>query len=228
MSKPKISLNKLGEYLDAATPSRRRQIIKDQQQPKAFKAGRYTDAKKEIVDFLASEMLDDAKLLQAAQDLRNTISESDFIIQDKHLSADAIENFLDSADDLNIDGVTVEPVDRFDDSSMEVSGVEITIRPDAILRDEVTGEIAGAVKLHFSKTHPLSEKAAGYVAAALKVHLSENLENSNIKAEKCFVVDIPTQKVVTSTKKHISKMKDIKAACSEINAHWKEILDEQE
>lgn len=220
MSKPKISLNKLGEYLDA-TPARRRQIIKDQQNPKAFKAARYQDARQEIVNFVANEMLDDAGLLEAAQELRNTTVGTDYVIQDKIASADAIENFLDIVDSLNLDGITAEQVDKFDVSTMEIAGVDITIRPDVILRDESTREIKGAIKLHFSKSSPLSEKSAGYVATALKVYLMEQYGNEKVDATKCSVVDISTKQVVSATKAHKNKMRDIEAACEEIDARWK-------
>ena len=51
MSKPKISLNKLGEYLDA-TPSRRKKIIQDQQDPRPVITIRYQDARENITEIL--------------------------------------------------------------------------------------------------------------------------------------------------------------------------------
>jgi len=96
MSKPKISLNKLGEYLDA-TPSRRKRIIQDQQNPQAFKAVRYQDARECITEYISNEMLDDAGLLESAQKLRAVHDCSDFILQffwifGKHRQFFSLEN----------------------------------------------------------------------------------------------------------------------------------------
>lgn len=218
MSKPRISLNKLGEYLDA-TPSRRKRIILDQQEPKTFVMARYQDARQEIVNFISNGMLDDAELLNTAQELRNATNGTEFTLQDKKASADAIENFLDIADNLNLDGVIAEPVDKFDSSTLEIAGVDVTVRPDIILKDENTSEIKGAVKLHFSKTAPLTEKSANYVATGLKAYLTK--KSPNIDASKCFVVDVATQTVVSAPRTHIKRMRDIEAACEEIDARWK-------
>ncbi|HHX2534868.1 TPA: hypothetical protein ACU8BI_000602 [Neisseria subflava] len=218
MSKPKISLNKLGEYLDA-TPSRRKRIIQDQQNPQVFKAVRYQDARECITEYISNEMLDDAGLLESAQKLRAVHDCSDFILQDKRASADAIEQFLDIADSIDLEGLKAEKVDKTNSSIMEIGGVDVSIRPDVILKDSETGDVKGAVKLHFPKSNPLSDKSAGYVATALKVYLGGN--NSKIDPLKCYLIDIPSQKVVSAGKAHKKKMNDIEAACEEIEARWK-------
>ena len=159
MSKPKISLNKLGEYLDA-TPSRRKKIIQDQQNPKAFITIRYQDARENITGFLANNMVDEAGFLEAAQDLRDTIGGTEFSLQDKRNSADAMENFLEVSDSISLDGLVAEKVDKTTSSVIEFAGVDVSIRPDVILKDKETGDVKGAVKLHFPKTTPLTEKSA--------------------------------------------------------------------
>lgn len=47
---PKISANKLGEYINSA-PHRRKEIVKNQKYPKGFIVTRYNDAKSTIIDF---------------------------------------------------------------------------------------------------------------------------------------------------------------------------------
>jgi hypothetical protein len=220
MSKPKISLNKLGEYLDA-TPSRRRRIIQDQQNPEPFITTRYQDAREGIINFIVGGMVDDAKLLESAQELRENHYSTPFVQQDKRASAEAMEQFLDIADNIDIDGLRVERIDKTQSSIMEVAGVDVSIRPDAILKDEETGQIKGAIKLHFSKTHPLNEKSAGYVATTLKVYLENGNKESTIDPKKCYLIDIPTAKATTASKAHKKKMNDVEAACEEIDARWK-------
>ena len=81
MSAPKISLNKLGEYMNA-TPARRRRIIEDQIAPKDFVVARYTDARESIIDCIAGKISED-QLTQIAEDLREKEYESKFIIGDQ-------------------------------------------------------------------------------------------------------------------------------------------------
>lgn len=220
MSKPKISLNKLGEYLDA-TPSRRKKIIQDQQNPKAFITIRYQDARENITGFLANNMVDEAGFLEAAQDLRDTIGGTEFSLQDKRNSADAMENFLEVSDSISLDGLVAEKVDKTTSSVIEFAGVDVSIRPDVILKDKETGDVKGAVKLHFPKTTPLTEKSAPYVAAVLKVYLGAEDADSHIQPENCYVIDISTKKVFKAGKAHKNRIRDIEAACEEIEARWK-------
>lgn len=154
MTDPKISLNKLGEYL-TASPSRRHRIVQDQQDPKPFITARYSDARDAIVDFLASGMSEEEKLLSVAEQLRSDATGTDFVRQDRAASADAIENFLEAADQIEIEDLAVVPADSASTASMEVAGVRVSVRPDAYLKNTITGDIVGAIKLHFPKTAPL-------------------------------------------------------------------------
>lgn len=220
MTGPRISLNKLGEYL-TATPSRRKRIIQDQQEPKAFIAARYTDARSEIVQYLASGMVDDSSLVAAAKRLRLDDSGTEFAYQDRLASAEAIENFLEASEQIELDDLTVVPVENSASESMEISGVSVSIRPDVYLKDPVTGDIKGAIKLHFPKSTPLTELAAGYVGAATKVFLQKEKNSPVVDHRKCYVVDVSTQTVSTAPKSHVRKMNDIAAACEEIDARWR-------
>ncbi|MFZ2405197.1 MAG: hypothetical protein WAW41_08675 [Methylobacter sp.] len=107
MAKPKISVNKLGEYM-IASPSRRKQIIEDQQEPKTFMVARYRDAREQIVTYLSEGMSDDTKVMLSIQELRNSNGGSEFVEQDRQLSADAITKFLEVSDNINIDNLIVE------------------------------------------------------------------------------------------------------------------------
>ena len=220
MSKPRISVNKLGEYL-TATPSRRKRIIEDQQQPKTFIAARYSDAREEIVDYLSNGMNDDSEILTAVKNLRISNGGSEFAEQDRQASATAIEDFLEASENLDLEGFVIESGESTSSTTMEVSGVDISMRPDAILKDPESGRVVGCIKLHFPKTSPLTPQAAEYVATAMRVYLESAEENSVIDHSKCYVVDVPTQQVVNAPKAFKRKMHDIEAACEEIDARWK-------
>ena len=219
MPKPKISVNKLGEYLDA-TPARRRRIVQDQKDPKDFMVIRYKDAREIIVDFLSSGLENEQDALSAASRLRDEEAATSFAKQDKNASADAIEDFLDASDLINMDGMVTERVKKNTTDSMVIAGVDVSIRPDVIFKDQKTGGIVGALKLHFSKTHPLNSTSSKYVATVMRVHL-EKRENSEIDPKKCYVVDVPTKNVNHAPRAYKKNMKDIEAACEEIEARWK-------
>lgn len=218
--KPKISINKLGEYL-TATPSRRKQIIEDQKYPSSFKVARYTRAREIIVNFIASGMEDDSLALIEAEKILLDAPKSPFDEQDRILSARAIEDFIDICDEIDINKCFIEEGYIFAKRNLEMAGVSISIRPDAIIKDSESGKIVGAVKLHFSRTTPLEEKGCEYVATAMRSYLEGYASNAaDIKNNKCYVVDVSTGKVKTAPRSFKRRMNDIKAACEEINVRW--------
>lgn len=216
MSAPKISLNKLGEYMNA-TPARRRRIIEDQIAPKEFIATRYSDARESIVDCIAGKISED-QLTQVAEDLRNKEYDSKFTTQDKNLSADAIDSFLEISDQIP-DHYKFEKVSANEKSKLEISGVDVSIRPDAYIKND-NDEVVGALKLHFPKSNPLTTASGEYVATALKTFVQEGTENP-IDHKLCIVVDVSSSSVISAPKAGKKRMIDIEAACQEIAAQWK-------
>lgn len=212
----KISLNKLGEYM-TATPARRRRIVEDQINPKDFIASRYSDAREKISSFIAGNIREE-DLIDAAENLRNQDYDSKFIAQDKNLSADAIDDFLEISDQLP-SGYIFEKVPANEVSSLMISGVTISIRPDVYIKNE-NNKLIGAIKLHFPKSNPLTTTSGEYVATALRTFMQEN--DSNVIDNKlCVVVDIPSFNVISAPKAGKKRMNDIEAACEEIDARFK-------
>lgn len=219
MTSPKISLNKLGEYL-TASPARRRRIVYDQKDPKPFITTRYTDAREVIVDFLASGMIDDTKLITRAKNLRLDSSGTEFACQDRIASADAIENFLEVVDHIELEDLQVVPVGNSTSAGMEIEGVYVSVRPDVLFKNAITKDVVGALKLHFPRTTPLNENSAKYVSTALRVYLTDELKSLTAEPKKCYVVDVSTQTVTCAPKSFKKNMSDIAAACEEIRARW--------
>ncbi len=216
MTVPKISLNKLGEYM-TATPARRRRIIEDQIAPKGFIAARYTDARENISSHIAGEISDD-NLETMAVDLRNKIYDSKFVAQDKNLSADAIDSFLEISDQLPT-GYKFEKAPANGKSTLALSGVDVSIRPDVYIKND-NNEVVGAVKLHFPKSNPLTTTSGEYVATALKTFLQESTKTP-IDHKLCIVVDVSSSSVIPAPKAGKKRMIDIEAACEEFGNQWK-------
>ena len=216
----KISINKLGEYMEASA-SRRKQILRDQKSPPTFKAARYRDAREEIVRFLEQGLVDDTFSMQRIEELRNDFSGSEFIVQDRKLSAEAIENFLPLSEELDIDGLTVESGESFATEIVNFGGTKVSMRLDALLKDKKSGKIVGCVKLNFSKSAPLQNKSAEYVATALRAHLENNLSHpEDVDPSLCYVVDISTGTVWCAPKANKKRLSDLAAAGEEIAARW--------
>ncbi|MEN5117547.1 hypothetical protein ABE488_09490 [Luteimonas sp. TWI662] len=219
MTSPKISLNKLGEYL-TASPARRRRIVHDQKDPRPFITARYMDAREVIVDFLASGKTDDNKLVMRAKALRSDSSGTEFARQDRIASADAIESFLEVADQIELADLEVVPLDNSTSAEMQIEGVSVSVRPDVLFKDAMTKDVVGAVKLHFPKSTPLNENAAKYVSTTLRVYLTDELNSVTADHRKCYVVDVSTQTVTCAPKSFKKNMSDVAAACEEIRARW--------
>lgn len=220
---PKISINKLGEYM-TATASRRKQILRDQKSPSTFKVARYKDARETIVEFLEKGMTDEEKALSIAFELRNDQSGTDFAIQDRQLSAEAIEDFLPLSEEIELNDLSVHGGNAFSMEVMDFGGTKVSMRPDALLKDKETGNVVGCVKLNFSKSSPLQSKSAEYVATALRAHLETNLSNpQSVDPGKCYVVDVPTGTVCTAPKSNKKRLNDLTAAGEEIFARWSSV-----
>ncbi|QQP94816.1 hypothetical protein [Lysobacter enzymogenes] len=213
-------MNKLGEYM-TATPSRRRQIVKDQKNKPAFKAARYKDAREIITTFIASGMIDDEVALDAAEALREDQSGTDFAIQDRFNCADAIEKFVELSGDIDLGSLVPIASPEAASDSLELSGVRVSIRPDALLLDKDSHEVVGCIKLHFAKSQPLDEKGGAYVATAMRAYLETVISSpSVVNPTRCYVVDIATRTIYLAPKAVKRRMDDLSAACEEIKDRW--------
>jgi uncharacterized protein YoaH (UPF0181 family) len=221
--KPKISINKLGEYM-TATPARRKQILRDQKNPLAFKAARYKEARATIVEFMEQGMTNVDGARSIAAELRKDQSGTDFAVQDRQLSAEAIDDFLSISEKIEIDDLSVHGGNTFASEVIEFGGTEVSMRPDALLKNKRTGVIVGCVKFNFSRSSPLQEKSAAYVATALRAHLEANLSTlEHVDPAKCYVVDVPTGTVYLAPKANKKRLSDLVAAGEEIFARWESV-----
>jgi hypothetical protein len=217
---PRISVNKLGEYL-TATPARRRRIIYDQKHPPTFQVIRYRDAERAIVEYLVGGQ--DLKVLEKARTrLAATVPESEFEAQTVHLCAEALEAFEDSLDALDVlDAVTVVP-GQSDPEQMEFSGVYVSVRPEIVLvRPDRADPRVGCLKLYFGKTGPLDDRSGPYVSTVLAAFAEKHLASKGRVGNRLVVtLDVFARKVVVAPKARARRLDDVAAACEEIAARW--------
>lgn len=217
---PRISVNKLGEYM-TATPLRRRRIIQDQKRPKAFILPRYTEAQDAITRYLVGGKQDDGLLVSEIERLSQAPSATEWEQQRKHLAVEALQCFLEMTNSVEIDRFEVAPGGN-DQRRLTIGGLEVSVRPEAILRgvDRHGRPAAGAIKLYFSKTNPLTEDSGVYIATAVQQFVDTYIEPRHADARHCQVVDVFGGKVYTAPRALVRRRNDLEAACQEIARNW--------
>jgi hypothetical protein len=217
---PRVSVNKLGEYM-TATPLRRRRIVQDQKRPKAFILPRYTEAQDAIVKYLVGGKEDLRLLLEEIERLNQAPSATEWEEQRKHLCSEALARFLEVIDKIDLSGLTPSAGGN-EQPRLQLGGLEISVRPEVIVRgqDRLGEPMAGAIKLYFSKTIPLGEQGGGYVAAAVHQFVDMHVEPGHAMPRHCQVVDVFGGEVYAAPRAIVRRRNDLAAACEEIARAW--------
>lgn len=216
---PRISANKLGEYL-VSPPLRRRDIIERQKYPCSFIGAYYEPARAIIVDFLLGK-LDREGMLRRTEALVSAEHASSYALHQAHGCAEAVLRFLDLEPALDLRGMT--PVHVPEHTAIDVEGVRVSVLPDVVLvgQDRHGRRQVGAIKLHFPKAHPHTDTSAEYVATLLRVHaLRFMLQRGHANEDACLVVDVFAGRIVSAPRSHVRQWRDIGAACDEIRRAW--------
>lgn len=222
MSRPKISLNKLAEYLDAHS-SRRKKIVQDAKDPKGFIITRYSDARTGIIDYINSGC-DVQKMEDAIAALRAKEPESEFQEQDIALSIELLEAFLD-ADLPDLGDIQLTKYEGAN-PKMEIGGVRISVNPDIIITGNHRGkDICGAIKLHISKTNQHTDESAKNVATVLKKFIEdyEAPEGVEVPHKFCIAIDTFRQSYEIAPKSFRRRLARIEDACQEITLWWDKV-----
>lgn len=139
---------------------------------------------------------------------------------------DALERFLEMLDDIDLMGA--EPsLGDVNPQKLVFHNVQVSVRPEIILRGvgPKGAQCVGAIKLHFSKTHPLNEEAAGYVSAIVQEFCKQSVihDHEIVNSAYCQVIDIASGNVFPGVKSTAQRLKDIAAECQNIAALWPSI-----
>jgi hypothetical protein len=217
---PRISVNKLGEYM-TATPLRRLRIVADQQRPMTFIVPRYTEAQEAITKFLVREKHDTSLLASEIERLSAAPSATDWEAQRKRLCAEALARFLDVADQIDLHEQTLAPGGN-DQPRLQVGGLEVSVRPEVIVRSTRRAREAasGALKLYFSKTLPLGQEGGEYVATLVHQFVDTHIAPGHADPRLCRVIDVFGGRVFTAPRAVARRRRDLWAACEEIARAW--------
>ncbi|XXF80845.1 hypothetical protein P2318_14120 [Myxococcaceae bacterium GXIMD 01537] len=217
---PRVSVNKLGQYL-TATPAYRKRIIHDQKHPPEPQYLRYPEAAQAIVEFLCTGR-NESTLRYHQRRLLNAAPQSDYDAHRLALCAEALQRFLKSSDELALSHAVASPAEA-ELPPMELSGVTISVRPELILRsvDRHGSMRSGVMKLYFSKHHPLDERSGQYIATVLNVYAQQHLQQLGpVDHRLVRVFDVFAGKVHVAPKAQTRRLGDLELACEEIAARW--------
>lgn len=222
VSSPKISANKLGEYL-IATPARRKTIIRDQKSPPTIKVARYQQAKEAAEEYFLSGGTNTKGLDAAIVRLRSKKDGSNWAREDAESTAQALDLLLSMRDQLFSDGLVYVAAPAHP-AKLMISGVEVSVQPHMLLIDEKRRKI-GAVRLHYVKSADLADKGGEYVATLLTKWTAENAPRSGytVAPALCRCVDVFRKAITKAPASQIKRMSDIAAACEEIAVRWNTI-----
>lgn len=217
---PRISVNKLAEYLDA--PARRRHaIIRDQKYPSDFQVIWYERASSVIVDFLC-ERITEGDVVAAVEQMKRVVPTSDSEATKLKNNALALERFLDGYAALDFDGLRVVAA-RNTAPKIEISGVEVSVRPELILKGRYRGkDVGGAVKLYFAKDTPLSDEGGLCLSSLVYFHI-EQFHKRKPSRRHSQVLDVFAGHAFEAPTATTARLRNIEAACAEIRDRWPEI-----
>ena len=221
---PRISVNSLTEYLNA-NPSRRRQIIREQKQPREFQVNYYQPASEAIAKLLCDQV-EEEYLVRQIDDLHARGTENDY---EKHrwpANAEALDAFLEIYEEIETFGLDVRRRSSRP-TKLNFSGVEISVAPEVLLTGQLghKGQVVGGISLIFSKNDKrrLSTESAKYPGALLLNYLESIAKGRSVSPKTAIVVDIFDREIYEAPRAYKTVMKDVKVACEEIGMWWERI-----
>jgi hypothetical protein len=222
---PRLSVNKIGEYL-TANPLRRQRILRDAKYPPAFQVKRYEEACEAIVGYFTGGR-DMSAITRKIEEVSARRGGTTFEVESNLNTLEALEQFYDNADGIRLP----ENFRALSGLSgnlppLTFNGTDISIRPEAIIQHELKGKpMVGTIKLYLSKTHPLSQESADYVGALVCHQMREiYTKDTEVNPKCCYVYDVFRSIQYLAPKSYTLKLNNIKAACTEISDRWGNII----
>ncbi len=221
---PRISVNKLGEYMTSKA-ARQHQILRGQKYPPEYITTYYREAQEAISSFIADNMEDMKILERQIQILDQQSPDSVQKLRRLEGNIEAIERFMTLIDDIDMKGAA--PIlGNPKPPKMQIMNVEVSVRPEIILHASGSKgkTLVGGIKLHFPKTNPLNEDGCGYISAIMQMYIDNFHQDDGVPSAKhCLTIDVASGKVYEGVTAITQRKKDIEAACQQINTLWPSI-----
>ena len=220
-SKPYISITKLAEYMQA-NAKRRKSIVRSLKGDKDFMKKRYQPVRSVIPKFFKSGY--DTKIIDRLIDkTQNEYANTTWVENDQTNTILALKSLKDSQlPDLS-DYDFINDAEKI--QSINLSGVEVSIKPELYLRNKFSNKI-GALKIHIAKTpdNRLDEISRQYAATIIRYGFIEHEYKVNeIDNNACICLDIFKMNYSTAPVAYVRSIDALSAACEEISLRWDSI-----
>jgi hypothetical protein len=217
---PRISVNKLGEYMEASA-GRRERIIQDQKNRPAFQVARYQEAQDAITDYLLRGARDESIITMAIERLDSAAPTTEWDEQRKKDCIGALESILSFDEFPFLDNMLIVR-GTLNPSKLAIAGVQVSVRPEIILRQTRSGgQVVGGVKLCLAKTMPLSDASASYIGTVLHQYVEQKVPGgSSAQFKNCVVLDVFAKAFYLAPRACTRRRQDVAAACREIARMW--------
>jgi hypothetical protein len=234
---PRISVNKLADYLSTASTTKRRAILRDQKFPKdsEIKVVYYNEAKQPIKKCFATSSFTIDSITKAINKLRAEIDDLNLNqpetaeevgkhkikLQRKESCLDVLEIFLENIGLLEKykahDFSSILP-----NGSVEIKGVKVSVDSDVIIKGNYRGKTyTGALKLYFSKSNKLTSDMGKTISSVVYEQLRTFYPDASNK--HCFVYDVISSKMHFASLSYTKKIQEIQHACEDIALLWPSI-----
>lgn len=227
-AEPRCSVTKLGEYVSMqSSPARRREIVKSQKYPPAYKVVTYSPATRILVDVLLNGY-DEDRLAEEIGGFYQSHEEAATAFEKKQAkcSVDALVAYRLVAKELaqKLDGCTITPGPQT--WAIDLGGVNVSLRPELFIEFEGKNghRNVGFVKLYLSKGHRLDEHAAGIINAVMAEKAVHALPHTVLSNPHLLVVDVFSGTIYTAPTHKKKLMNEAVAACEEIAHFWPRYL----
>ncbi|WP_214073901.1 hypothetical protein [Mucilaginibacter sp. dw_454] len=216
---PRISVNKLGEYI-YATPGRKRSILMDAKFPSTFITARYSPVQNAAIKYFSAsqkdiEIFDRVRQLLSQKTITNE-KQKDRII----LCIEALNKLTGCITGKLVPYIENPAIKGYADcSSIDVNGVTISLRPEILLLDPITKQPKGAIKLAISKNHFLTINEGQCISGLIKTYLEKEL-NIDCHYKDCLTVDVFSNRLIFAPIKNTWTVNKIESACDDIKTIW--------
>lgn len=210
-----LSVNQFANYT-RATEKGKQKIVAQQLNPNKFLVPWYQLSKARIKKSLESKDL--LPIHDGIKELMNRVPQNRRQDIDRRTSIEALERFVQ----MNIlkifskyDYTVIKPEIK----SVVISGVEVIVAPDIIIRTIVDGKVSyGAVKIHICKSKPFDLKRAEIVSTIIYKYLKTSIAKQDevVLPEFCFCLDVFGGRIVSVPSNLNALNEEITETCKDI------------
>jgi len=215
---PRISINKLGEYI-YATEARKRKILLESKFPAEIITTRYAPVQNAAIEYFIT-----SKDIEIFNRVKNILSQkptiNDHQKEKVRSCIEALTHLTECATSKLVPYIESPAIKGYKDcKSITINGVLISLRPEILLLNPDTHQPKGAIKLVFSKGHFLSIQEGQCIAGLIKTYLEKEL---NIKChyKDCITLDVFSNRILYAPTKTEWTISKIESACDDIRMIW--------